>query len=126
MFKPIPEDTGSFLKIRTAQPQMLYVDKTAYLHRLVTSGRTCVFLARPRRFGKSLMITTLKEIFNGRKDLFEGLAMDQETAKKYAEPYLAPDKPVWLVGLSFERDTRCFVEGVVVSVAVRQGTVRQP
>ena len=73
--KPIPEDTGSFLKIRTANPQMLYVDKTAYLHRLVTSGRSCVFIARPRRFGKSLMITTLKEIFNGRKDLFEGLAI---------------------------------------------------
>ena len=120
MFKPIPEDTGSFLKIRTAQPQMLYVDKTAYLHRLVTSGRTCVFLARPRRFGKSLMITTLKV------DRPAAVAMDQATAKKYAEPYLAPDKPVWLVGLSFERDTRCFVEGVVVSVAVRQGTVRQP
>ena len=75
MLKPIPEDTGSFLAIRTAKPQMLYVDKTAYLHRLVTSGRSCVFLARPRRFGKSLMITTLKEIFNGRKDLFEGLAI---------------------------------------------------
>ena len=73
--KPIPEDTGSFLKIRTTNPQMLYVDKTAYLHRLVTSGRSCCFLARPRRFGKSLMITTLKEIFNGRKDLFEGLAI---------------------------------------------------
>ena len=73
--KPIPEDTGSFLVIRTANPQMLYVDKTAYLHRLVTSSRKCVFLARPRRFGKSLMITTLKEIFNGRKDLFEGLAI---------------------------------------------------
>ena len=55
---------------------MLYVDKTAYLHRLVTSpDGKCFFLARPRRFGKSLMITTLKEIFNGRKDLFEGLAI---------------------------------------------------
>ena len=73
--KPIPEDTGSFLAIRTANPQMLYVDKTAYLHRLVTSSRKCLFIARPRRFGKSLMITTLKEIFNGRKDLFEGLAI---------------------------------------------------
>ena len=77
MLKPIPEDTGSFLAIRTANPQMLYVDKTAYLYRLVTSSRRCVFLARPRRFGKSLMITTLKEIFNGRKDLFEGLAIAQ-------------------------------------------------
>ena len=44
--------------------------------------------------------------------------MDQATAKKYAEPYLAPDKPVWLIGLSFARDTRRFVEGVVTQVAV--------
>ena len=49
--KPIPRDTGSFLAIRTANPQMLYVDKTAYLHRLVTSpDGKCFFLARPRRF----------------------------------------------------------------------------
>ena len=38
---------------------------------------------------------------------------DLATAKTYAEPYLAPGKPVWLVGLSFARDTRRFVEGVV-------------
>ena len=55
---------------------MLYVDKTAYLHRLVTApDGKCFFIARPRWFGKSLMITTLKEIFNGRKDLFDGLAI---------------------------------------------------
>ena len=71
--KPIPEDTGSFLNLRAGG--MLYVDKTAYLHRMITSSRKCYFLARPRRFGKSLMITTLKEIFNGRKDLFEDLAI---------------------------------------------------
>ena len=48
---------------------MLYVDKTTHLHRLVTSpDGKCFFLARPRRFGKSLMITTLREIFNGRRD----------------------------------------------------------
>ena len=39
-----------------------------------------------------------------------------ETAKKYAEPYLAPGKPVWFVGLSFARDTRRFVEGTVLQV----------
>ena len=71
--KPIPEDTGSFLSIRN--DGQLYVDKTAYLHRMITASRKCYFLARPRRFGKSLMITTLKEIFNGRKDLFEDLAI---------------------------------------------------
>ena len=72
--KSIPEDTGSFLKIRNLD--LLYVDKTAYIHRLVTSsGRSCCFLARPRRFGKSLLITTLKELFSGRRDLFRGLAI---------------------------------------------------
>ena len=71
--KQIPEDTGSFLNVRSGD--MLYVDKTAYLYRLVSSSRKCFFIARPRRFGKSIMITTLKEIFNGRKDLFEDLAI---------------------------------------------------
>ena len=46
------------------------------------------------------------------------VAMAQATAKRYAEPYLAPGKPVWLVGLSFARDTRRFVEGVVTQLAV--------
>ena len=73
--QPIPEDNGSFIDIRTAVPPMLYVDKTAYFHKLITASRKCYFIARPRRFGKSLMITTLKEIFNGRKDLFKGLAI---------------------------------------------------
>ena len=71
--QPIPKDTGSFLSIRNAG--QLYVDKTAYLHRLIASTDKCFFIARPRRFGKSLMITTLKEIFNGRRDLFDGLAI---------------------------------------------------
>ena len=44
------------------------------------------------------------------------VAMDQATAKTYAEPYLAPGKPVWLVGLSFVRDTRRFVEDTVQQV----------
>ena len=58
------------------QSRYLYVDKTSWLHRLATAkGRKMFFLARPRRFGKSLMISTLKAMFQGRKDLFEGLAI---------------------------------------------------
>jgi len=52
----------------------LYVDKTAWIHRLITEGDV-YFLSRPRRFGKSLLVTTLKAIFEGRRDLFEGLAI---------------------------------------------------
>ena len=51
---------------------MVYVDKTEIAHRLViTPGR--YFLSRPRRFGKSLFLDILKEIFEGNKDLFKGL-----------------------------------------------------
>ena len=58
--QPIPKDTGDFEEIRTAEVPKLYVDKTDYLHRLITDRNASrFFLARPRRFGKSLMITTL-------------------------------------------------------------------
>src|SRR3989338_6188723 len=50
----------------------LYVDKTKYVFNLISEGKT-YFLSRPRRFGKSLLITTLEEIFKGNKDLFKGL-----------------------------------------------------
>jgi len=50
----------------------LYVDKTRWIHRMVTQGMF-YFLARPRRFGKSLLMSTLKCLFEGRRELFKGL-----------------------------------------------------
>lgn len=50
----------------------LYVDKTQLLHELIESGKY-FFLSRPRRFGKSLMVSTLRAIFEGKSELFEGL-----------------------------------------------------
>ena len=54
----------------------VYVDKTALIYRLVTEGKI-YFLSRPRRFGKSLLISTLEAYFQGRKELFKGLAVDE-------------------------------------------------
>jgi len=51
----------------------VYVDKTDYVYRLVKSKTKSYFLARPRRFGKSLLCTTLRAYFEGKKELFEGL-----------------------------------------------------
>ena len=52
----------------------IYVDKTGYFHRLVTApGENLFFIVRPRRFGKSLMITTFKYIFEGLKALYAKL-----------------------------------------------------
>ena len=61
----------------------VYVDKTALVYRLVTEGNI-YFLSRPRRFGKSLLVSTLEAYFQGRKDLFKGLAID-ELEKEWAK-----------------------------------------
>ena len=61
----------------------VYVDKTDFIYRLVTEGNI-YFLSRPRRFGKSLLVSTLEAYFKGKKDLFKGLAID-ELEKEWAE-----------------------------------------
>jgi len=75
-----PIGIQNFEKIR--KENFLYVDKTDIIARIVNSGNY-FFLSRPRRFGKSLLLSTLHAYFDGRKDLFEGLAIaDIETAWK--------------------------------------------
>ena len=54
----------------------VYVDKTALVYQLVTEG-SIYFLSRPRRFGKSLLVSTLEAYFKGKKELFKGLAIDE-------------------------------------------------
>ena len=54
----------------------VYLDKTALVYDLVTNGKI-YFLSRPRRFGKSLLVSTLKCYFEGKKELFKGLAIDK-------------------------------------------------
>ena len=54
----------------------VYIDKTAYVYKLVSEGKV-FFLSRPRRFGKSLLVSTLEAYFQGRKELFKGLAIEK-------------------------------------------------
>lgn len=68
----LPVGISTFSTIRTEG--YVYVDKTALIHRLVEQGRY-YFLSRPRRFGKSLLVDTLKELFEGNEALFQGLAV---------------------------------------------------
>ena len=62
----------------------LYVDKTEQVYRLVSEGRY-YFLSRPRRFGKSLLLSTIKALFQGKRELFKGLAIDQKEDWEWAE-----------------------------------------
>ena len=79
VMKTIAENANDFSSIRMMDKgNCIYVDKTDYFHRLVTAtGKNLFFIARPRRFGKSLMITTFKYVFEGRRELFKGLKIDR-------------------------------------------------
>lgn len=76
----------------------LYVDKTEQIWRLTHSGRH-YFLARPRRFGKSLLLSTIEAYFEGKKELFDGLYIQQQE-----HDWL--NYPIFLIGLNFSSKTR--------------------
>ncbi|WP_277120948.1 ATP-binding protein [Bacteroides ndongoniae] len=73
MKRNYPVGIQNFEKIRSRN--YCYIDKTELIYKLVKSGQY-YFLSRPRRFGKSLLISTLEAYFQGKKELFEGLAME--------------------------------------------------
>jgi len=76
--KNITSSVYSFEKLRT--DGYLYVDKTEFIWKLINPVGESYFLSRPRRFGKSLTLSTLKAVFEGKKELFKGLAI-------YDKPY---------------------------------------
>ena len=70
--RPIATDTHDFPSIR--KDGKIYVDKTEFVHRMVSDANTRLyFISRPRRFGKSLTLSVLKALFAGRRELFDGL-----------------------------------------------------
>ncbi|WP_415957960.1 AAA family ATPase [Paraprevotella xylaniphila] len=70
-----PIGIQTFSEIRNKS--YLYIDKTEYVYRMTHSASKYMFLSRPRRFGKSLLTSTLEAYFQGRKDLFKGLAVER-------------------------------------------------
>src|SRR5579864_4135699 len=70
----------------------VYIDKTRYIYDLITTGKY-YFFARPRRFGKSLLLSTLAAIFSGKKELFDGLAIS-------SLPYEWKKYPVIIISFS--------------------------
>ena len=83
--KNLTVSISDFEKLR--REGYLYVDKTEYIWNLINPAGGSFFLSRPRRFGKSLTLSTLKAIFQGKKELFEGLAI-------YDKPYDWKEYPI--------------------------------
>ena len=86
--RKLPIGVQSFKDLR--EKKFLYVDKTEYLSRLVNNGKV-YFLSRPRRFGKSLFLSTLAAYFLGQKELFKGLYLEQAEE----EQALREDRDGW-------------------------------
>ncbi len=83
-----PIGIQNFEEIRTKG--FAYVDKTRLMYKLVDEGKY-YFLSRPRRFGKSLLLSTLEAFFQGRKDLFEGLAVEKLESQWECHPIMHLD-----------------------------------
>ena len=89
--KRLPLGIQTFSEIR--EGDYMYVDKTKLIYELVYNHKY-VFLSRPRRFGKSLLCSTLKSYFEGRRDLFEGLAIEKLEKEWRQHPVLRFDLSV--------------------------------
>ena len=94
--RKLPIGIQSFEELRTEG--YLYVDKTALVYKLATEGSQ-YFLLRPRRFGKSLLTTTFRAYFEGKKDLFKGLAIENLETEWESYPVLYLD----FAGYNFKR-----------------------
>ncbi len=102
--KKLPLGIQTFSEIITED--YLYVDKTREIYKLIDSGKY-FFLSRPRRFGKSLLVSTLKEIFSGNQDLFKGLYIhDRIEWKKH------PVVHIDFSGITFDKSTEVFEQSL--------------
>jgi len=95
MKKLLPIGISDFKKLRTED--FIYVDKTQYICKLIIEGGGYYFLSRPRRFGKSLLISTLEYLFKGERKLFNGL---------YIEDKWEWEKSFPVIRIDFSKDIR--------------------
>lgn len=104
-----PIGIQSFENIR--RDGYIYVDKTAFIFQLVSSGKY-YFLSRPRRFGKSLLLSTIEALFKGKRELFKGLAIDSLNWDWQEYPVIHLDlngkecKKIIKIGANFSSRTR--------------------
>ncbi|MEA3465086.1 MAG: AAA family ATPase [Thermodesulfobacteriota bacterium] len=131
--KKLPIGIQTFEKIR--EDDYLYIDKTRLIAQLVAQG-SYYFLARPHRFGKSLLISTLQALFEGREELFQGLAIHDQwdwnvkypvikisfggvardladmkqdvknILRQNQEKYLSDGRSIYLVGIDFDSENK--------------------
>ena len=81
--KRLPVGIQTFPKL--VEQDCLYIDKTEYIYKMINYSNY-IFLSRPRRFGKSLLVSTIQSYFEGRRELFKGLYIDSVEKEWAAYP----------------------------------------
>jgi len=109
----LPIGIQDFVKIR--ENNYHYIDKTIYIHRLTSGSGGAFFLSRPRRFGKSLLISTMEAFFKGQKDLFTGLFIYDKAEWSISYPVIKLD---WT---SVGHSTRKQMEDGMIEILKRIG-----
>ncbi|MDR2140486.1 MAG: AAA family ATPase, partial [Deltaproteobacteria bacterium] len=87
---------------------IFYVDKTRYIHQLLTRVDNSFFLSRPRRFGKTLLLYTLEEIFSGNRERFKGLWIERSD-------YAFPRRPVLFLSLAVDSENPEILEKAIAN-----------
>jgi len=119
MRKKLPLGIQDFEKL--IKDNALYVDKTQYIYDLITSG-AIYFLSRPRRFGKSLLISTLDALFSGKKELFDGLWIRQNTDYEFpVHPVIRIDmsKIANETGAQYEQGLKDYLQEIADSYQIK-------
>jgi hypothetical protein len=130
--KNLPISLQSFADVRDKEEDFVYIDKTEFIHK-IASHKGTYFLSRPRRFGKSLLVSAMRALFEGRKELFEGLwiynkwdwdktfpviqldmsaldTKDEETLERSMMDYLRQISRRHIISLESRTATTCFGE----------------
>ena len=116
MLKPLPIGNATFRDIiHGGSP---YVDKTRYIDELIAPYKGLYFLSRPRHFRKSLMVSTVEEVFRGNQARFEGLWIAKETEYKWpVHPVIRLDlEGMTQVGANFDRNQRNITDWTLAEV----------
>ncbi|MDR2140304.1 MAG: AAA family ATPase, partial [Deltaproteobacteria bacterium] len=113
------------------QKNMIYVDKTAILADLISGDPLVRFLSRPRRFGKSLTVSTLEAVFSGQKELFKGLAIEERLDEECfaPRPVIKLDLSLVHAGLGVEglrKDLAELTDPLAVRLGVSQSVEDDP
>jgi hypothetical protein len=114
--KPLPIGIQTFRQI--IEGGYVYADKTAYVG-LIAEGGKAFFLSRPRRFGKSLFVDTLKQAFEGHRELFEGLALARTDFDFKPHPVIRLDLSAF--GVQTPEELRAGVTSVLADTAAAAG-----